>query len=200
MIDQIPFETTLSLISAPGVDHEQLSNCSSTFYEYQADTRVGVWYEFMGNDRCMKITAEGYENQAFGVFTGTCDGLVCAEGDQYGSSSYFFAEMDVLYTIFVGANEFKGDFTFVLEEVSYRSSRCAVANQDTALTCLSVFLNKDEFCDVSERFCEEATEIPSLPATVSGDTSTSPGGSGYGCSIDGPDTKTEYFKFTGTGS
>ena len=65
----------------------------------------------------MRLSADNYRSKMFGVFTGTCDSLLCAEGEQYGSSVQFFAEMGVVYSIFAGASEFRGDLPFVLEEV-----------------------------------------------------------------------------------
>ena len=92
-----------------------MSNCTN-FYEFSSENRVGVWYEFVGNGRCLEASTESSQEKVVGIFTGTCDDLICAREERY--SDYFRAEEGVTYRIAVTGESYRGPFTFSLQPVS----------------------------------------------------------------------------------
>ena len=107
----MPYEAQGSFAVASPIDVDQVASCSSTFYA----SRVGVWYEFVGNGRCVEATTESFSSRVVSAFTGACDNLLCANEGGY---NYFRAEEGVTYRIAVAGEGFKGPFTFQLKLVS----------------------------------------------------------------------------------
>ncbi|MBR9756535.1 MAG: T9SS type A sorting domain-containing protein [Algicola sp.] len=79
----------------------------------------GVWYTYQTNDPNMRVTIDtdgsGYDTR-LGLFTGSCDALVCVDADNdsgagLNSKLSFDAEQGTLYYVYVTGDNSEGDYS-----------------------------------------------------------------------------------------